>query len=60
MVRQIGDANDMKDKQRTFHVNMLKRWYEAKNCLQDQIPLWNGTRDGDPGVGTDLSVGEEH
>ena len=39
VVREIGDVNymiDMKNKEkrhRTFHNNMLKRWYEPKNCL---------------------------
>ncbi len=65
VVRKIGDANyvvDMKDKakrHRTFHVNMLKRWYEPKNCLyltqeqgdsSDELPLWSNTSDGDPEI----------
>ena len=60
VVRKIGDVNymvDMKDKEkrhRAFHINVLKRWYEPKNCLylqepeesREELPLWNDMRDG--------------
>ena len=76
VVKRIGQASyvvDMKDKgkrYRTFHVNMLKRWYDADHCLYSQdsgqysdsneeIPLWDDRSDNDPEFGDHLSVEQQ-
>ena len=75
VVRRIGDTNylvDMEDKEkrhRTFHVNMLKRWHEAKSCFysqtceqeedREEIPLWNNRNSGDLELSPDISVRQQ-
>ena len=70
IIRKLGEANyivDMRDKEkryRTFHVNMLKRWYEATSehalfttqTEGDDIMLWDDRGDEDPSISEHLTT----
>ena len=65
-VNYVVDMHDTRKRERTFHINRLKKWntpiygnywadVESAEDSVDDIPDWRGSEKGDPTVGKQLS-----
>eukprot|EP00731_Ephydatia_muelleri_P033526 Em0031g34a len=66
-VNYVVDMHDTRKRERTFHINMLKKWntptygnywadVDDEESSEDDIPEWRGSEKGEPTVGDQLSA----
>ena len=66
-VNYVVDMHDTRKRERTFHINMLKKWntptygnywadVDDGESSEDDIPEWRGSEKGEPTVGDQLSA----
>ena len=66
-VNYVVDMHDTRKRERTFHINMLKKWntptygnywtdVDDEASSEDDIPEWRGSEKGEPTVGNQLSA----
>eukprot|EP00731_Ephydatia_muelleri_P030199 Em0021g722a len=65
-INYVVDMHDTRKRERTFHINMLKKWntliygnywadLKSAEDSEEDIPDWRGSEKGDPTVGKQLS-----
>ena len=66
-VNYVVDMHDTRKRERTFHINMLKKWntptygnywtdVDDEASSEDDTPEWRGSEKGEPTVGNQLSA----